>query len=369
MKPAQPTHVSYSAEKTRQFGIVFTTAYPRTGCMAAGTIHVNTLLHYVTTLPIAHISQKEGGTQIKLTIEFSDGGRALFKPMRHPRDQQTLKNQFYFTDFERHNAEIAAFHLDRLLGFRRAVPTVGRTVNITKDLFPLAKGDLLKTFFFSPEKNHCFHGKCSYYCDTAHAICGSPDMLEGSFAVFLPGDAEVPRVHWRHPWRRSYSRRRKAEWEEDDEYCASVKETPPYNEGRRLLDVVDMAVLDFLMGNMDRHHYETIEMFGNNSAPLHLDHGRGFGQAFLDEASILAPLYQCCVMRHSTLATLLRFHTGPERLSAAMVASMARDPLRPVLWPPHLHALDRRLNTVLHVTRRCLHPAKDPNKVIIDDFH
>ncbi|KAG0725880.1 Extracellular serine/threonine protein CG31145 [Chionoecetes opilio] len=155
----------------------------------------------------------------------------------------------------------------------------------------------------------------------------------------------------------------------DDEYCASVKETPPYNEGRRLLDVMDMAVLDFLMGNMDRHHYETIEMFGNNSAPLHLDHGRGFGQAFLDEASILAPLYQCCVMRHSTLATLLRFHTGPERLSAAMVASMARDPLRPVLWPPHLYALDRRLNTVLQVTRRCLHPPKDPNNVIIDDFH
>lgn len=50
-------------------------------------------------------------------------------------------------------------------------------------------------------------------------------------------------------------------------------------------------------------------MFGNNSAPLHLDHGRGFGKAFHDEASILAPLYQCCVLRHSTLATLLRWVT------------------------------------------------------------
>ena len=33
----------------------------------------------------------------------------------------------------------------------------------------------------------------------------------------------------------------------------------PYHRGRRLLDVMDMAVYDFLMGNMDRHHYETIK--------------------------------------------------------------------------------------------------------------
>ena len=26
---------------------------------------------------------------------------------------------------------------------------------------------------------------------------------------------------------------------------------------------MDMAVLDFLIGNMDRHHYETFKIFGN----------------------------------------------------------------------------------------------------------
>ncbi|EGI62258.1 Dentin matrix protein 4 [Acromyrmex echinatior] len=186
------------------------------------------------------------------------------------------------------------------------MPVNGRTLNVTTEIYQIADSELLKTFFVSPAGNLCFHGKCSYYCDTAHAVCGSPDILEGSFAAFLPDKAFAARKAWRHPWRRSYHKRKKAQWEHDSDYCTLVKEISPYNEGRRLLDLMDMAVFDFLTGNMDRHHYETFRIFGNDSFTLHLDHGRGFGKPFHDEMSILAPLLQCCVIRQTTLSTLLR---------------------------------------------------------------
>ncbi|GAB0099970.1 extracellular serine/threonine protein CG31145 [Sergentomyia squamirostris] len=318
-------------------------------------------------LPINHVVQKEGGTQIKLIIEYPNDIKALFKPMRFPRDQQTLPNHFYFTDFERHTAEIAAFHLDGLLGFRRAMPVTGRTLNMTTEIYQVCDDELLKTFFVSPSNNLCFHGKCSYYCDTSHAICGNPDTLEGSFAAFLPTHEQAGRKVWRHPWRRSYHKRRKAQWETDADYCSMVKDIPPYDQGRRLLDLMDMSVFDFLMGNMDRHHYETFKIFGNDTFPLHLDHGRGFGKPFHDELTILAPVLQCCLIRASTLETLLRFHNG-KRMSEAMRDSMAKDPVAPVLWEPHLEALDRRIGIILQGIRDCVKKNQPGDVVIQNDW-
>ncbi|XP_070803856.1 extracellular serine/threonine protein kinase FAM20C-like [Pituophis catenifer annectens] len=312
--------------------------------------------------------QKPGGTQLKLIMTFPNHGQALFKPMKQTRDQETSADFFYFSDFERHNAEISAFHLDRILDFRRIPPVSGRLVNIAEDVRDITTDKkLFKTFFISPAGNTCFFGVCSYYCSTEHALCGKPDHLEGSMAALLPDKMIAERQSWRSPWRRSYSKIKKAEWELNENYCAQVRKTPPYDNTARLLNLIDMTMLDFLMGNMDRHHYETFEKFGNHTFYLHLDNGRGFGRHSHDEMSILTPLRQCCIIKKSTFLRLQLLATEPFRLSDVMRESLASDPLSPVLSEPHLEALDRRLKKILAMVENC-RKADGHEEVIIDDL-
>ncbi|XP_053577283.1 extracellular serine/threonine protein kinase FAM20C [Bombina bombina] len=314
-----------------------------------------TLLKELSIQRILNSVQKPGGTQLKLLMTFPNYGQGLFKPMKQSRDQETPADFFYFSDFERHNAEIAAFHLDRILDYRRIPPVVGRVLNITKEVRDITTDKkLAKTFYISPANNVCFYGVCSYYCSTEHALCGKPDQLEGSIAAFLPDTALAKRRSWRSPWRRSYHKSKKADWELNPKYCDSVKETPPYSEGTRLVDLIDLCILDFFMGNQDRHHYETFEKFGNQTFLLHLDNGRGFGRHSYDDLSILAPLQQCCRIKKSTLQRLQLLSTDPYRLSDVMRESLSSDALSPILSEPHLTALDRRLATTLDVVRQCL---------------
>uniref|UniRef100_A0A8C5FWN5 FAM20 C-terminal domain-containing protein n=1 Tax=Gadus morhua TaxID=8049 RepID=A0A8C5FWN5_GADMO len=313
--------------------------------------------HYISTQRILNVVQKRGGTQLKLLMSFPNHGEALLKPMRQTRDAETDVNLFYFSDFERHNAEISAFHLDRILGFQRIPPVVGRLVDVVSEIKDVTTDKkLLRTFFTSPVGNTCFYGQCEYYCSTENPVCGGPLALEVSLATMLPDLTLAPRRSWRSPWRRSYSRTKLAQWEKDPAFCDGVKQTPPYDEGTRLVDLMDMAVLDFLMGNMDRHHYETFEKFGNKTFMLHLDNGRAFGRHSRDEPSILAPLRQCCRIRRSTLLRLRLMSRPGFRLSDVMRESLDRDPLaviQPLLSEAHLSALDRRLAMVLQVLHTC----------------
>ncbi|XP_072277343.1 extracellular serine/threonine protein kinase FAM20C-like [Pyxicephalus adspersus] len=295
------------------------------------------LLNEMSTHHILNSVQKPGGTQLKLLMTFPDYGQALFKPMKQERDQETPPDFFYFSDFERHNAEIAAFHLDRILDFRRIPPVVGRLVNIVKEVREITTDKkLFKTFYISPALDKVLlHPQFNYY---DYYISRSKFII-----CFL------------------YS------WELNPKYCDTVKVTAPYNEGTRLLDLIELSILDFFMGNQDRHHYETFEKFGNQTFLLHLDNGRGFGRHSYDDLSILAPLQQCCRIKKSTLQKLELLGTDPYLLSDVMRESLSEDPLMPILTEPHLFALDRRLGLILNVVKQCFQQ-EGLHKVVFDDL-
>ena len=329
---------------------------------------IEELINDLKNLPIDSIEEPDAGTQIKLFMDFPNGGGALFKPMRTPRDQAIRgANQFYFSEYERHNAEIASYHLDRVLGFYRVPPTVGRYFNITRDIERLADDDFRHTIFISPAGNKCFHGNCYYYCDTGHAICGNPDMVEGSFQAFIPMKNEVPRFTNKSPWRRSYNKHRKASWESDAYYCEHV--VTRHGRSRFLLDVVDVAIFDYITGNQDRHHLDAFKIFGNESAPVLFDNGRAFGDPHFDDEVILFPLTQCCIIRYSTLMKLLNFYTpGSKSLSEAFIESSKSDPVYPLLIDEFYTAMDRRLLKVMKHVRRCVQADSYENVVLNDNY-
>ncbi|CEF70981.1 Glycosaminoglycan xylosylkinase [Strongyloides ratti] len=335
--------------------------------------YMKKLLHELSTLKIKTVHVMEGGTQIKLLLTFINDKQAVFKPMRFGRDYETDENHFYFSDFERHNSEIATFHLDKILGFRRAVPTVGRVVNLTSEILDNSDRNLRRTFFISPANNLCFVGKCDYYCDTTHAICGSPNLKEGSVQVFLPDEDAVPRKHSRSPYRRTYSKKRLlATWQTNMNYCTwNVKSKKKYAHGRRILDMVDTHIMDFLIGNQDRHHFETFNIF-ENTPPynIHIDNGRGFGKTNFDDEDILLPLRQCCVIRSSTLVKLMTLYTGEKGLTETLHESMSQDPVQPILAYKHYPAMERRLNYIMNTILECLDKNSDnPANVIMAEYH
>lgn len=46
----------------------------------------------------------------------------------------------------------------------------------------------------------------------------------------------------------------------DPDYCEEVKQTPPYDSSQGILDIMDMAIFDFLMGRSGpcRHSAQSV---------------------------------------------------------------------------------------------------------------
>lgn len=310
---------------------------------------MNMILEAMMYKPIVAAGVGYRGTQLKATLILEGKQRVVFKPMRYSRDYVVEGTPY--SGFDRHNGEIAAFHLDRILGFYRAPPVVGRRVNLEDEVEPIGEKRLMDTFF-KEGGNTCFYGVC-YYCMKAEAACANGTIMEGSVTLWLPPG--WPLKNWRHPWQRTYRDDRKASWETDDNYCKKkVLNTPPYDSGPRLLDIMDTAIFDFLIGNADRHHYETFRDEGDQGMLLHLDNAKSFGNPHHDEMSILAPIYQCCRIRQSTWNRFQSISKQNTPLSDLLRKATKDDPVAPLLSDLQFRALDRRLKIAIDTVKKCI---------------
>ena len=72
---------------------------------------------------------------------------------RYPR-HKVIEGSVY-NGADRHNGEVAAFHLSRLLNMTMVPVSVGRRLSLKRDILPVASHKLSKTFFMRgrPEKS------------------------------------------------------------------------------------------------------------------------------------------------------------------------------------------------------------------------
>jgi hypothetical protein len=260
--------------------------------------------------PITEIVRNPGGATITLRVRFADGHRAVLKP-----EQKHSASSY--------RGEIAAYHLDRIVGFARTAAVVGRSVG-----YP-------------------------HLIDQLEATNAEPDFIERVKHEVPVRDGRVAgaMIAW-HAGRLSSAEPPKG-WTDG----LRSRDPVPEEVAKRLPEWSDLVVFDFLIDNTDRWSGGNVLCLGGG--PL----------IFLDNASSFAPwrsargettlarLSPICRFRRATVDALraLGPTVPPEvRLSARMERSLANDPLAPVLGKKQLAALDERVARLLEHVDTCV---------------
>lgn len=262
------------------------------------------LLKTLRDEPITRVNNLARGTQLKLLMRLSQQQKVIFKPQWYPRD--IVLDGVVYSGKDRHVAEVYAFYLGAVLDLRWTPIVVGRVVNLKDEIYANGDNELQNTIKIEVDEEgketYCLFGKC-HYCNEEETVCGDDQHnIEGVIIYIVPG-ALAKR---RSPWQRTYKDDKRAPWEDDMTYCKCVEQEfmPQFHihadfifrslknkiETMRLLDLIDVAIFDYLIQNGDRHHYETRE-----ERVVLIDNGKSFGNPNKDHLDILAPLYQCCL--------------------------------------------------------------------------
>lgn len=300
--------------------------------------HLGTVLNLLKSAKIIKADVDTRGTQLKLLLTLEGHQQVVFKPKWYPIDK-VIDGPVY-AGKDRYGSEILAFYLSAILQKPLTPLTTERNISLSKDIVPVATKRLLSTIF-NRKSVLCVYGKC-FYCKREDPVCEDDNnMLSGAISLNI----NATFMYHRSPWQRTYKKGKLALWETLDNYCQFIK---PKLSTHNLLDLVDAAIFDFLIQNGDRHHYETLD--GNI---ILLDNGKGLGNPYTHHLDILAPLYQCCMLRNTTWLRLQQLSNGLLRSHLESI---------PNIWnfvtKPHINAIEHRLNIIYAAVQFCRNRSK-----------
>lgn len=263
---------------------------------------------------IASVERGRGGRSVGFKITLGDGTVGYFKP------EQTFSAAHWYS-------EVAAYHLDRVLGFGRVPPVVGRRFRWST-LRPYVAGD--------PR--------------AAEVRPLADGDVRGAFVAWVTGGLSPLRLG--RAWERIV-RIEGALGRSPYDRPALVREGVGGQSGvvralpaSRAGELSDLLIFDYLVQNVDRWggDFTNVRVRGEDGPLLFFDNGAGFWpneqRLPLMEAR-LRPLQR---FRRSTVAALRAFSI------TAFRDALATDDLAPVLTPRQVEGVDIRVRAaVAHV--------------------
>ncbi|KAK3595920.1 hypothetical protein CHS0354_032427 [Potamilus streckersoni] len=311
---------------------------------------------------IIQVEQLKVQNTFKWLLTLEGGQKILFKPLLLPKGEHEHECN---VGCEHPEYEITAFAINRLLGFNNMPITTGRQISWFEEIFSIASKEIKDVMKIINTTDVCFKLRCPTTV-RIREFCFSRGMIKGSAMVWLNRTIRImypKKTNFQYHDFHIYSRLRnkfKNSLQGQDGFCSLFRSIPPYSEDRMFYHIIDMAVIDYILNNIDQRHTYIIGDDGKTIVNIMID----FGQSFCPYPLLLlgAPIYQCCSIRNSTFKAVYRLR---DRLEEEFEKETMDDPVYPVLLPNVFQQLQRQLKELVSFLDFCV-AHKGMKNVVID---
>ncbi|NLY92885.1 MAG: hypothetical protein GXY23_02550 [Myxococcales bacterium] len=271
--------------------------------------------------PPAEVMKGRGGRSLSFKITLEDGTTGYFKP------EQSFSGAHF-------DSEIAAYCVDRALGFGRVAPVTGRTLPFSA--LARAAGDDARRGELAIQPDGMLRGAFVAW-------------IEGSLPRFDPGRGferalrlePPPRVN---PYQAPIDVRRSANREErPDAEIHDPKRPEAALTEARIAELSDLVIFDYLVQNVDRWGggFTNLRLLGEDGPLIFLDNGAGFWRGEQRLPLLERRLASLQRFRRETVEALRAFD------AEAFERCLDADPLAPVLDEKRREGLRLRVRAVL----------------------